>query len=122
MFLPVSKLQSQHLSIDSVCGHVASRLDTEHCDLPTEVVPIYQLTFLHAFKLLDWQELGQATGAHSVTWIRSDDSGSSDLAAQRLSLTCSATTFHYLYWESPFKKKKNSIFPLPQVDEECILD
>ena len=37
--------------------------------LPTEVVPIYLLTFLHAFELLGWQELGQAMGAHSVVWI-----------------------------------------------------
>ena len=47
--------------------------DTEHCDLPTEVVPIYLLAFLHTFELLGWQELGQATGAHSVTWIRTVD-------------------------------------------------
>ena len=33
--------------------------------------------------MLGWQELGQATGAHSVVWIRSDCL-SSDLAAQRL--------------------------------------
>ncbi|XP_072851515.2 fibronectin type 3 and ankyrin repeat domains protein 1 isoform X1 [Pogona vitticeps] len=31
-----------------------------------------------------WQELGQATGAHSVAWMRSYDCWSSDLAAQRL--------------------------------------
>ena len=59
-------------------------LDTERCYLPTVVVPIYLLEFLHAFKLLGWQELGQATGAHSVAWIRSYDCRSSDLAAQRL--------------------------------------
>ena len=45
------------------------RLDTERRYLPTEVVPIYLFAFLHAFELLGWQELGQATGAHSVTWI-----------------------------------------------------
>ena len=43
-----------------------ARLDTERRDFPTEVVPIYLLTFLHAFERLGWQELGQATGAHSV--------------------------------------------------------
>ena len=56
----------------------------EHCDLPTEMVPIYLLAFLHAFELLGWRELGQATGAHSVAWIRSYDCWTSDLAAQRL--------------------------------------
>ena len=61
-----------------------ARLDTEGCYLPNVVVPIYILTFLHAFELLDWQELGQTTGAHSVTWIQSYDCWSSDLAAQRL--------------------------------------
>ena len=55
----------------------------KHRYLPTEVVPIYLLAFLHAFELLGWQELGQVTGAHSVTWIRSYDGCSSDLAAQR---------------------------------------
>ena len=58
-----------------------ARLDTE---LPIVVVPIYLLAFLHAFELLDWQELGQAMGAHSVAWIQSYESWSSDLAAQRL--------------------------------------
>ena len=52
--------------------------------LPTMVVPIDLLAFLHAFERLGWWELGQATGAPSVTWIRSDDGWSSDLAAQRL--------------------------------------
>ena len=61
-----------------------ARLDPERCYLPTEVVPIYLLAFLHAFELLDWQELGQATGAHSVAWIQSYKLRSSDLAAQRL--------------------------------------
>ena len=51
-----------------------AQLDTEHCYLPTEVVPIYLGTcILHALKLLGWQELGQVTGAHSVVWIRTDD-------------------------------------------------
>ena len=45
------------------------RLDVERCYLPTVVVPIYLLAFLHAFELLGWQELGQVTGAHSVAWI-----------------------------------------------------
>ena len=48
-----------------------AQLDMEHCYLPTVVVPIYLLTFLRAFELLGWQELGQATGADSVAWIRS---------------------------------------------------
>ena len=61
-----------------------ARLDTERRGLPTKVVPIYRLAFLHAFEQLGWQELGQATGAHSVTGIRSYDGWSSDLAAQRL--------------------------------------
>ena len=62
-----------------------ARLDTEHCYLPTLVVPIYlQYLHLHAFELLGWQELGQAMGAHSVPWIRSYDCWSSDFAAQRL--------------------------------------
>ena len=61
-----------------------ARLDMEHCYLPTEVVPIYLLTFLHAFELLGWQELGQVMGAHSVVWIQSYDCWSSDPAAQRL--------------------------------------
>ena len=39
---------------------------------------------LHVFELLGWQELGLATGAHSVVWIRSYDCWSSDPAAQRL--------------------------------------
>ena len=52
----------------------------EHRYLPTVVVPIYLLAFLHAFELLGRQELG----AHSVMWIRSYDGWSSDLAAQRL--------------------------------------
>ena len=61
-----------------------ARLDTEHCYPPTEVVPIHLLSFLHAFELLGWQKLGQATGALSVAWVRSyDDGWSSDLAAQR---------------------------------------
>ena len=34
--------------------------------------------------MLGWQELGQATDAPSVAWIRSYDGWSSDLAAQRL--------------------------------------
>ena len=63
---------------------MAVQLDTERRYLPTVVVPIYLLAFLHAFELLGWQELGQATGAHSVEWIRSYDCWSSDLAAQRL--------------------------------------
>ena len=58
-----------------------ARLDTECRDLPTEVVPIYPLAFLHAFELLGWQELGQVTGAHSVVWIRSFDGWASDFAA-----------------------------------------
>ena len=60
------------------------QLDTERHYLPTVVVPIYLLAFLHASELLGWQELGQATGAHSIAWIRSYDCWSSDLAAQRL--------------------------------------
>ena len=62
-----------------------ARRDTERCYLLTVVVPIYLLAYciLHAFKLLGWWELGQATGAHSITWIRSYDCRSSDLAAQR---------------------------------------
>ena len=60
------------------------RLDTECHYLPTEVVPIYLLTFLHAIELLGWQELGQVTGAYSIAWIRSYNCWSSDLAAQRL--------------------------------------
>ena len=49
------------------------RLDMERCYFPIMVVPIYLLTFLHPFKLLGWQELGQAMGAHSVVWIRTAD-------------------------------------------------
>ena len=56
----------------------------ERHDLPIEVAPIYLLAFLHAFELLGWQELGQATGAPSVAWIRSYDGWPSDPAAQRL--------------------------------------
>ena len=56
----------------------------EHRYLPTVVVHIYLLTFLHAFEQLGGQELGQATGAHSVAWIRSYDSWCSDLVTQRL--------------------------------------
>ena len=56
----------------------------ERCYLPTKVVPIYLLTFVHAFERLGWQEQGQATGAPSIVWIRSYDCCSSDLAAQRL--------------------------------------
>ena len=61
-----------------------ARLNTECCDLPTVVVPIYLPAFLHALELLGWQELGQTTGAPSIAWIRSYDGRSSDLAAQRL--------------------------------------
>ena len=61
-----------------------ARLDTECHYLPTMVVPIYHFAFLNAFELLDWWELGQATGAHSSVWIQSYDCRSSDLAAQRL--------------------------------------
>ena len=61
-----------------------ARLDTERRDLPTEVVPVYLLTFLQAFKLVGWQEMGQPTGAHSVAWIQSYDGWSSDPAAQML--------------------------------------
>ena len=61
-----------------------ARLDTEHRDLPTEVVPIYRLAFLDAFKLLAWQELEQVLGAPSIMWVRSCDGWSSDLAAQGL--------------------------------------
>ena len=61
-----------------------AQLDTERHDLPTEVVLIYLLAFLHPFELQGWQELGQAMGARSVAWIRSYNSWSSDLAAQRL--------------------------------------
>ena len=74
----------------SICPKTVSmvtwpaRLDTERRYLPTKVIPIYLLTFLHAFELLGWEELGQATGAHSVTWIQSYNCWSSDLAAQRL--------------------------------------
>ena len=60
------------------------RLDTECRYLPTVVVPIYLLAFLHAFELLGWQMLGQATGAHSVPWVQAYDCWSSDLAEQRL--------------------------------------
>ena len=73
----------------SVCPKTVSvvtwpaRLDTKRCYLPTEVVPIYLLAFLHAFELLGWQELGQSDGS-SVTWIQSYDCWSSELAAQRL--------------------------------------
>ena len=56
------------------------QLDTECRYLPTEVVPIYLLTFLHAFELLGWQELGREMEA----WIRSYDCWSSDSAEQRL--------------------------------------
>ena len=49
------------------------QLDTERRYLPTEVVSIYLLAFLHAFELLGWWELGEPMGAHSVTWIRSYD-------------------------------------------------
>ena len=42
------------------------------------------IRILHAFEPLGWQELGQAMGAHSVTWIRSYNCRSSDLAVQRL--------------------------------------
>ena len=52
--------------------------------LPTEVVPIYLLTFLHDFEWLGWQELGQAMGAPSIVWLQSYDFWSSNLAAQRL--------------------------------------
>ena len=45
------------------------QLDMEHCYLPTVVVPIYLLAFLHAFELLGWKQLGQPTGAHSIVWI-----------------------------------------------------
>ena len=60
------------------------RLDMKCSYLPTVVVPVYLLAFLHAFERLGWQELGQATGAHSVVWIQSYDCWSSDLVAQRL--------------------------------------
>ena len=46
----------------SVCPKTVSvvmwpeQLDMEHHYLLTEVVPIYLLTFLHAFELLGWQE------------------------------------------------------------------
>ena len=56
----------------------------EHSYLPTVVVPVYLLTFLHAYELLGWQELGQATGAHFIAWIQSYDCWSSKLATQRL--------------------------------------
>ena len=36
-----------------------AQLDMERRDLPTEVVPIYLLAFLHAFELLGGQELRQ---------------------------------------------------------------
>ena len=52
--------------------------------LLTKEVPIYLLTFLHAFELVGWREMGQVTGAHSIIWIRSYDCWSFDLAAQRL--------------------------------------
>ena len=61
-----------------------AQLDTERHSLPIVVVPVYLLTYLHAFELLGWQELGQAMGAYSVAWIQSYDCWSSDLAAQRL--------------------------------------
>ena len=62
-----------------------AQLDMECHYLPTVVVPIYSIySHLHAFKLLGWQELGQATGAHSIVWIQSYNCWSSDLAAQRL--------------------------------------
>ena len=41
--------------------------------LPTVVVPIYLLGFLHAFELLGWHELGQATGVHSVMRTQTAD-------------------------------------------------
>ena len=61
-----------------------ARQDMECHYLPTEVVPIYIYLHLHDFELLGWQDLGQATGAHSVMWIQSYDCWSSDLATQRL--------------------------------------
>ena len=75
-----------------------ARLDMEHCYLPTKVVPIYLLTFLHALEQLGWQELGQVTGAHSVVRIRSYDCWSSDLAAHKgfCGLARSATTSLFL--------------------------
>ena len=59
-------------------------LDTECHDLPTKVVPIYLLAFLHAFERLGWRELGQATGARCIAWIQSYNCWSSDPTAQRL--------------------------------------
>ena len=38
-------------------------LDTERRYLPTKVVPICLLAFLHALELLGWQELGQSDGS-----------------------------------------------------------
>ena len=51
----------------------SARLEMERHYPPTLVVPIYLLTFLHAFKLLAWQELEQAMGAHSIAWIQTAD-------------------------------------------------
>ena len=34
---------------------------------------LFIYSHLHAFELLGWRKLGQATAAHSVTWIRSYD-------------------------------------------------
>ena len=82
---------------------MASTTRTECCYLPTVVVPIYLLAFLHAFELLGWQELGQATGA--VAWIQSYDCWSSDLAAQRL-LWFNPQPHHAPFYLNIFHQKK----------------
>ena len=69
------------------------RLDTERRDLPTEVVPIYLLTFLHAFKQLGWQELGKR---RELTPSRGFDLTTAGLLTLQhrgfCGLTCTATT------------------------------
>ena len=107
---PISKPQSQLKTVSVVTR--PARLDTQRHYLSTKVVPIYLLTFLRAFKLLGWQELGQATGAQSVTWIRSYDL----LTLQHrgfCSLTRSTTTslkaYKVINSKRKWKVKKNEV-------------
>ena len=61
---PFPSHRASVLSVDNLpWSHGQCDLDTERCDLPTEVVPIYLLAFAC------FRELGEVTGAHSVTWI-----------------------------------------------------
>lgn len=90
--ISVSKLKSQRLCIDSSCGHVASMTRCLSAQNAVTFPPKWYLFInlhLHAFELLGWQDLGQATGAHYCMDLNCQPCGQQ--ACHFSGLTCHAT-------------------------------